>query len=64
VKVTIEETGEVKLLRFEGAVGELLKKLGVNPEAVIVARNGEQLTASDKVADFDEILIMDVVTGG
>jgi sulfur carrier protein ThiS len=49
---------------FKGSVKTLLKKLGLNPETVIVVRKGEVLTEDDSLKDVDVIKILSVVSGG
>ena len=51
-------------LRFKGTVLELLRKLKINQETVIVVRNNEVLNVSDLIDDKDDIRILSVVSGG
>ncbi len=62
--VFIERTGEQKAVEFTGTIAALLKKLGVNPETVIVSRNGELLVQEDSLDNADQIKIHSVVSGG
>ncbi len=64
MKVFIERANRWKELSFEGTVAELLEKLELNPEAVLVARNNELVTAGEIVFQADEIKILSVVSGG
>ncbi len=45
-------------------VRELLDRLQLNPETVLVVRGTELLTRDARVADEDEIEIRPVVSGG
>ncbi len=45
-------------------VSDLLKKLGINPVTVIVARNGELILEGEKLNDCDNIKILSVISGG
>lgn len=45
-------------------VGELLQRLQLNPEAVLVVRGAELLTRDVRVTEDDEIEIRPVVSGG
>ena len=60
----IERTNEVKKLKFNGTVKSLIKKLLLNPNAVLVSKNGGLLVENDKVSDKDKIKILSVVSGG
>jgi len=51
-------------MRFSGNVLELLYKLKINPETVIVTKNGTLVTEEDSLADSDDIEILQVVSGG
>jgi len=43
---------------------EILKKLEINREVVIVARNGEIVPESEELRDEDKIQIITVISGG
>lgn len=62
--IFIEKTKEEKKLEFSGTAKELLVKLELNPEAVLVARNGALVTLDEKLSDSDEIKILSVISGG
>ncbi len=64
MKIFIERTKEEKELQFEGTVAGLLRKLRINSEAVLVSRNNELLTKTDKIKKTDVIKILSVVSGG
>ncbi len=64
MRVIIERTGEEKTLRFSGSVKSLLDRLGINPEEVIVAREGRLLTLRDRARDKDTVRILPVISGG
>jgi len=64
MKVFIERERATKELQFSGRVGELLEELGINPETVVVVRNGEVVTEDEKISDNDEMKIISVVSGG
>lgn len=52
-------------ISFSGkTVKELLLKLKLNPETVLVVRKGEVLTEDELVKNKDEIEILSVVSGG
>lgn len=64
MKVFMERTNAAKTMQFSGKVKDLVKKLGINPETVLVTRNKELLTEEDAVSNTDEIKILSVISGG
>ncbi len=45
-------------------VAQLLGKLRINPETVVVAKNGKVVLEDEKLTDRDEVKIFSVVSGG
>jgi len=45
-------------------VEKILLKIGINPESVIVFKNGKLTTEDDYVEDGDEIEVLPVSSGG
>ena len=64
MKVFIEPDNETKEIEFGGTVSQLLKKLKINPETVIVARNNELVPEEEELKDSDEIKLLAVISGG
>jgi len=62
IKFEREQTTEE--ISFSGTVEELLKKLEINPETVLVLRTEEVLTEDEILDDKDKIEILNVVSGG
>lgn len=62
--IFIERTNTAKTMQFSGKVKNLVKKLDINPETVLVTRNKELLTEEDVVRNTDEIKILSVISGG
>ena len=56
--------GQETQLRFSGKVKDLLRRLEVSDQIVIVKRNGEIITELESVNDDDTIEIQQVVFGG
>ena len=54
----------VKRVKFKGKISELLSKLEINPEVVILKRNGTLVTELDTISDKDELEIVRVIYGG
>ena len=48
----------------EASVSELLARLDIVPEAVLVIRDGELLLKTDRVAEADVIELRPVISGG
>ena len=64
MKIFIERHKKHKSMRFNGSVKDLLKRLKINPEEVIVAANNELVTADDKLRDSDKVKVLSVISGG
>jgi sulfur carrier protein ThiS len=64
VKVRIEKDDRNLEMEFAGSVEELMKKLSVNPEAVLVVKNGEVVTEDAELDDNDDVEFVSVVSGG
>lgn len=45
-------------------VRDVLAELGVNPDTVLVIREGELITREERLADRDEIEVRPVISGG
>jgi sulfur carrier protein ThiS len=64
MKVYIQKDQHHKTMKFSGKVIELLGKLKINPETVIVTKNSILVTEEDNLADNDDVEILQVVSGG
>lgn len=64
MKVYIQKTQEKKDIKFKGSVENLLKRLKINPETVIVTVNGTLAADDEGLDDSDSIEILQVVSGG
>jgi thiamine biosynthesis protein ThiS len=64
MKVFIENQNKTKSLKFTGNILQLLKKLKINPEEVVVACNNNIVTNDYELSDSDDIKILSVVSGG
>jgi sulfur carrier protein ThiS len=62
--VFIERKQEKLAIKFEGKASALLERIGINPEEVIVVRNGELVTLSEELSEGDEVKVLSVVSGG
>lgn len=64
MQVFIESENRNRKIRFSGSVSELLGKLKINPETVIIAKNGELVTEDEKLGNKDEVKLLSVISGG
>ena len=64
MKIFIEKEQKNIEIEFNGTIVDLLKKLEINIETVIITRNDELLNELDELIDSDEIKIISVVSGG
>jgi len=55
MKVYIEREKSEQELFFKGKVIDLLHKLGINPDDVLVVRKGELITEDEVLNDDDEV---------
>ena len=63
MKVYIEKTNQKKNLSAK-TVEELLHKLGINPDTVLISKNNKIVLLDEKLSDADEVNILSVVSGG
>lgn len=63
--VFIERNNSTLDLAFNGTtVLELLRQVQINPETVIVVREGEVITEKEILKDKDKIELLSVISGG
>lgn len=55
---------ETREIDFCGKIVELLKRQNINPETVVVLKNGEVICEDERVNDEDELELISVVSGG
>lgn len=58
------EEKEVEIEKSKAKILDVLEILGIDPESVIVKKNGEITPEIDSIEDGDELEIIRVVTGG
>ena len=63
VKVFIERENKTLNLEAENA-NEVLNKLNINPETVLLARNNELILLETKLNNNDELKLLSVISGG
>jgi sulfur carrier protein ThiS len=64
MEVYIEHIEKTLKIKFKGTVAELLEKLGIEPEAAMVVRDEDLLTADDEVYNTDTLRVLSVISGG
>ncbi len=64
MKIYLEVNKKNMEMPFQGTVEELLEELKINPEEVLVVKNGEIVTSDEELFDEDNIQILSVVSGG
>ena len=64
MKVLIERNNEEKNLDFSGTCKELLEKLEINSEEVLIIKNNELVSLDEHCEVDDEIRLLSVVSGG
>lgn len=64
MKIFIEKDRSEKEIEFSGNVEAMLEKIGENPVAVLVTRDGELLSEDDTLENSDEVKVLSVVSGG
>ncbi len=63
VKVFIERENIVKKINANDTE-DMLRKLKINPEVIIIAKNNELVTRKAKLKEGDEIRLLSVISGG
>ncbi len=65
ITVHLERDRKTLSLNFSGkTIADLCKLLKLNPETILIARNGEILTKDDTLKANDKIEILSVISGG
>uniref|UniRef100_A0A7C3RW23 MoaD/ThiS family protein n=1 Tax=Dictyoglomus thermophilum TaxID=14 RepID=A0A7C3RW23_DICTH len=64
MKVIFRRENEIKEIKGNYKVNEILKILNINPETVIVVKGDEIVTPDKLIKDDEEIEIIPVISGG
>jgi sulfur carrier protein ThiS len=64
MNVIIDRPKKELQIDFTGTAEQLMDEVDVNPETVIVAKDGEVVTPDTDVSDADEVKFVSVVSGG
>ncbi len=63
VKVFIERENKIVNLEAQNA-REILNKLNINPETVLICKNNELILLESKLNNEDELKLLSVISGG
>ena len=64
MQIFIERENRKLVKDFSGKAEELLKHLNINPEVVLVVRNGELVSEDAQLEEKDDVKILSVISGG
>jgi sulfur carrier protein len=64
VRIFIEREKRRVEKEFAGRIRDLLNSLGLNPETVIVVKNGEVVSEEERCGSDDELKLLSVISGG
>lgn len=64
INVSYEKKKHSVEIRAKATAADVMKKLGINPEMVIVSKNGKFVPDTEEVSPRDKIEILKVVSGG
>lgn len=64
VTIFIEREKRTERLAFSGRITELLERLDVNPETIVVVKNGDVVAESERCEGEDELQLLSVISGG
>ncbi len=64
MKIYLEKENKHLNLNFKGSVKELLEKVNINIETVVVLKNNEIVNEEGLLEEKDDIKILSVISGG
>jgi sulfur carrier protein ThiS len=64
MNVYIERSNKQHTIAFRGTGEELCKQMQVNPQTVLILKDGELVTEDVDVSDAEEVKLITVVSGG
>ena len=62
--ISMPDGNRMELCRAEASIEEILKELDINPEEVIVAKNGRIVPEDETAGGSDQLKIVRFVHGG
>mgnify|MGYP001563019057 FL=1 len=63
IDVFIERIDKHTIIKAQ-TIHEIMKKLAINPQTVIIVKNSELITEDEPLKDKDEIKFLSVISGG
>jgi sulfur carrier protein ThiS len=64
MEVFVQKSGERLTVAHVGTAASLLEKLDVNPEVVLIVKDGELIAEDEDVSDASSIELLSVISGG
>lgn len=64
MEIFIEKDNKVVKSECGGSAKELLEDIGVNPETVLIVKDGQLITEEDSVDGAEKIELLSVISGG
>ena len=63
INVFIERSNQNKRVNAKN-IPEILNKLSINPQTVIIVKNGELITDNEPLKNNDKVKLLSVISGG
>ena len=63
IEVFIERKNEKKKVNAK-SIPEIMKKLSINPETIIIVKNNKLITEDEPLKENDRIKFLSVISGG
>lgn len=64
MQVILQKEGKTLDVEHRGSARSLLERLGVNPEVVLIVKDGVLITEDDPLDDAQRIELLSVISGG
>jgi len=62
--IFLQKEQKTIMLEHQGTARSLLEKLDINPELVLIVKDGALVTLDDDVSDAKKISLLSVISGG
>jgi sulfur carrier protein ThiS len=64
MEVFLQKEGKKLDVEHRGSAKSLLERLGVNPEVVLIVKDGVLVTEAETIDDAEKIELLSVISGG